>query len=164
MDLLTYADLESLRQRKTGNVPKSSNPPGKTVSLNSKRYLIVTYTVEFDRIHYPLPLPYMGKPDPRALQETIRQQRAEIKALRQQVVIFTFMIFSSPNPNGHVCYSHHFALLSTFHTLINSFEATLLFIVRLTFINVQNKILKNPIFKSAIFFSRCLLIYDIYEL
>jgi hypothetical protein len=43
--------------------------------------------------HYPLPLPYMGKPDPRALQETIRQQRAEIKALRQQVVIFRFHVF-----------------------------------------------------------------------
>jgi coiled-coil domain-containing protein 61 len=93
LDLLTYADLESLRQRKTGSVPKSAAPPGKTVSLNSKRYLIVTYTVEFDRIHYPLPLPYMGKPDPRALQETIRQQRAEIKALRQQVVIFRFHVF-----------------------------------------------------------------------
>ena len=86
--MLTYADLESLRQRKTGSVPKSAVPPGKTVSLNSKRYLIVTYTVEFDRIHYPLPLPYMGKPDPRALQETLRQQRAEIKALRQQVLLY----------------------------------------------------------------------------
>lgn len=84
LDLLTYADLESLRQRKTGSVPKSNVPHGKTVSLNSKRYLIVTYTVEFDRIHYPLPLPYMGKPDPRALQEVIRQQRSEIKAFRQQ--------------------------------------------------------------------------------
>ncbi|CAG2203446.1 CCDC61 [Mytilus edulis] len=84
LDLLTYADLESLRQRKTGSVPNSNVPHGKTVSLNSKRYLIVTYTVEFDRIHYPLPLPYMGKPDPRALQEVIRQQRSEIKAFRQQ--------------------------------------------------------------------------------
>lgn len=35
LDLLTYADLESLRQRKTGSVPKSNVPHGKTVSLNS---------------------------------------------------------------------------------------------------------------------------------
>ncbi len=39
----------------------------------------------FDRIHYPLPLPYMGKPDPRALQETIRTLRQEVKQLKAQV-------------------------------------------------------------------------------
>ncbi|OWF48721.1 Coiled-coil domain-containing protein 61 [Mizuhopecten yessoensis] len=83
LDLLTYSDLESLRQRKT-NVPKSSIPSNRSVSVNSKRYLILTYTVEFDRIHYPLPIPYMGKPDPRRLQETIRQLREELKAIRQQ--------------------------------------------------------------------------------
>lgn len=80
LDLLTFADLESLRQRKVGTAAaKTSIPANRTVSLNSKRYLILTYTVEFDRIHYPLPLPYMGKPDPRALQETIRQLREELK-------------------------------------------------------------------------------------
>ena len=35
---------------------------------------------------------------------------------------------------------------------------------RLTSINVQKKILKNPVFKSTILFSRCILLYDIYEL
>ncbi|XP_062617834.1 centrosomal protein CCDC61-like [Saccostrea cucullata] len=84
LDLLTFADLESLRQRKVGSTAKTSIPANRTVSLNSKRYLILTYTVEFDRIHYPLPLPYMGKPDPRALQETIRQLREELKSLRHQ--------------------------------------------------------------------------------
>lgn len=85
LDLLTFADLESLRQRKVGTAAaKTSIPANRTVSLNSKRYLILTYTVEFDRIHYPLPLPYMGKPDPRALQETIRQLREELKTLRHQ--------------------------------------------------------------------------------
>lgn len=83
LDLLTYADLESLRQRKAGTAPKPSIPQ-RTVSLNSKRYLILTYTVEFDRIHYPLPLPYVGKPDPRQLQELVRNLRAEIKTLKQQ--------------------------------------------------------------------------------
>lgn len=88
----------------------------------------MTYTVEFDRIHYPLPLPYMGKPDPRALQETIRQQRAEIKALRQQVVIFRFHVFpwflSTPDPKGSCCRNHR--KLITFEStplkLLNHFE------------------------------------------
>ncbi|KAH3854892.1 hypothetical protein DPMN_097451 [Dreissena polymorpha] len=84
LDLLTYADLESLRQRKSGSAAKPAAAQQRTVSLNSKRYLILTYTVEFDRIHYPLPLPYVGKPDPRQLQEQVRNLRAEIKALKTQ--------------------------------------------------------------------------------
>lgn len=83
LDLLTYSDLESLRQRKSGSSARTAIPQQRTVTLNSKRYLILTYTVEFDRIHYPLPLPYVGKPDPRALQEQIRLLRAELKALKQ---------------------------------------------------------------------------------
>lgn len=33
------------------------------------------------RIHYPLPLPYVGKPDPAALQKEIRALRAELSTL-----------------------------------------------------------------------------------
>lgn len=38
------------------------------------------------RIHYPLPLPYVGKPDPAALQKEIRTLRAELSALTSQGV------------------------------------------------------------------------------
>ncbi|XP_044227745.1 centrosomal protein CCDC61 isoform X2 [Thunnus albacares] len=80
LDLLTYADLELLRNRKAGVV---SRPRGhqQSSALTAKRYLILIYTVEFDRIHYPLPLPYVGKPDPAVLQKEIRALRAELSAL-----------------------------------------------------------------------------------
>ncbi|XP_013862202.1 centrosomal protein CCDC61 isoform X2 [Austrofundulus limnaeus] len=80
LDLLTYADLELLRNRKAGVVGR---PRGhqQSSALTAKRYLILIYTVEFDRIHYPLPLPYVGKPDPATLQKEIRTLRAEISAL-----------------------------------------------------------------------------------
>lgn len=83
LDLLTYADLELLRNRKAGVVGR---PRGQQQSpaLSAKRYLILIYTVEFDRIHYPLPLPYMGKPDPAALQKEIRALRAELNALSKR--------------------------------------------------------------------------------
>jgi len=42
------------------------------------------------RVHYPLPLPYVGKPDPRLLQDTIRQLQHDIDILKQQV-IYTVM-------------------------------------------------------------------------
>ncbi|XP_037323712.2 centrosomal protein CCDC61 isoform X3 [Pungitius pungitius] len=80
LDLLTYADLELLRNRKAGVV---SRPHGHQQSsvLTAKRYLILIYTVEFDRIHYPLPLPYVGKPDPAALQKEVRALKAQLGAV-----------------------------------------------------------------------------------
>lgn len=51
LDLLTYSDLEVLRQKKSGmsSSLKSGVPTSHTNHLMSKRYLILTYTVEFDR-------------------------------------------------------------------------------------------------------------------
>lgn len=48
LDLLTYADLELLRNRKAGVVGR---PRGlhQASALTAKRYLILIYTVEFDR-------------------------------------------------------------------------------------------------------------------
>ncbi|GFO03898.1 coiled-coil domain-containing protein 61 [Plakobranchus ocellatus] len=86
LDLLTYNDLETLRQKKSGaasSTVKSSMPAQRSAHITSKRYLILTYTVEFDRIHYPLPLPYVGKPNPQALQEEIRVLRSDLKKARQ---------------------------------------------------------------------------------
>lgn len=47
LDLLTYTDLESLRNRKLGGRPGTVAP--RSSQLNSKRYLILIYSVEFDR-------------------------------------------------------------------------------------------------------------------
>ncbi|XP_052027926.1 centrosomal protein CCDC61 isoform X1 [Apodemus sylvaticus] len=80
LDLLTYTDLESLRSRKLGGRPGAMAP--RSAQLNSKRYLILIYSVEFDRIHYPLPLPYQGKPDPVVLQGIIRSLKEELGRLR----------------------------------------------------------------------------------
>ncbi|XP_031833629.1 centrosomal protein CCDC61 [Nomia melanderi] len=78
LDLLTFEDLEFLRTRKLERT-SSSNLGNVT---NNRRYLILTYTVEFDRIHYPLPLEYCGLPDPIILQTTIRRLQAEIEKLQ----------------------------------------------------------------------------------
>lgn len=89
VDLLTYGDLESLRKQQHHRTGFGTQhiPGAKTRSqLHSKRYLIMTYTVEFDRIHYPLPLPYVGKPDPVQLQETIRKLREENQRLKEQLM------------------------------------------------------------------------------
>jgi len=58
LDILSYEDLKVLREQKLGT--KSRKTKERTDKLQTKRYLIMTYTVEFDQIHYPLPLTYTG--------------------------------------------------------------------------------------------------------
>jgi coiled-coil domain-containing protein 61 len=79
VDLLTYQDLEVLKSRKTGAPappPRAQNP------ANNKRYLIMTYAAEFDRVHYPLPLVYEENPDPQQLKRVISQLRSQVEALQ----------------------------------------------------------------------------------
>ena len=63
VDLLTYADLEALKSKRAGAPPRAA-PSSKT---NNKRYLILTYAAEFDRVHYPLPLLHEDAPSADAL-------------------------------------------------------------------------------------------------
>uniref|UniRef100_A0A3Q0S430 Centrosomal protein CCDC61 n=1 Tax=Amphilophus citrinellus TaxID=61819 RepID=A0A3Q0S430_AMPCI len=67
LDLLTYADLELLRNRKAGVVsrPRSHQQPS---ALTAKRYLILIYTVEFDRfVHSFVGLCSLRKSEPSGL-------------------------------------------------------------------------------------------------
>uniref|UniRef100_A0A8C9FCM7 Centrosomal protein CCDC61 n=1 Tax=Pavo cristatus TaxID=9049 RepID=A0A8C9FCM7_PAVCR len=82
LELLTYGDLEALRCCKAGvatRVPPSTSP------LSSKRYLILVYCVEFDRIHYPLPLPYVGEADMAVLRRLVQEQQDELAQLRDEL-------------------------------------------------------------------------------
>lgn len=79
LDLLTFEDLELLRSRKITKSIGSAN--------NNRRYLILTYVVEFDKIRYPLPLEYCGPPDPVILQATIRRLEVELAKAREELVL-----------------------------------------------------------------------------
>ncbi|CAF0876497.1 unnamed protein product [Brachionus calyciflorus] len=83
VDLLTYSDLEALRSKKT-----NSMSDGSTLNFNSqhnnKRFLILTYNVEFDRINYPLQLNYQGKTNVNFLVDTIKKLKNVIKSYETQ--------------------------------------------------------------------------------
>lgn len=80
VDVLTYTDLEMLKARKGA-------PGGDTETITSqsssrsqtKRYVILTYRGEFDRVHYPLPLSYEATPNADSLQRTIRRLRNRLQ-------------------------------------------------------------------------------------
>jgi len=90
VDLLTYADLEQLRQRRlaaAGGAQSAADAAGAAAvasanASSNKRYLILTYSGEFDRVHYPLPLLYDDKPDVNAMRLQIATLRRENDRLR----------------------------------------------------------------------------------
>eukprot|EP00794_Sanderia_malayensis_P020309 gene20309-22306_t len=85
LDLMTYADLESLRSQKSNGTSNYQHRKANSSQLNNKRYLIMTYTVEFDRIHYPLSLQFIGQSDTISLRKKIKDQHDEIKQLKFQL-------------------------------------------------------------------------------
>ena len=79
VDLLTYADLELLKTRKGGENSSGVSNTSASFRGNNKRYLILTYTVEFDRVHYPLPLAFEDTPNVSSLRRTIVRLQKELK-------------------------------------------------------------------------------------
>ncbi|RNA38001.1 coiled-coil domain-containing 61-like isoform X3 [Brachionus plicatilis] len=79
IDLLTYQDLELLRSKKLNSINEASN-----VNSNNKRFLILTYSVEFDKINYPLQLNYQGKTNVNVLIDTIKKLKNVIKNYESQ--------------------------------------------------------------------------------
>lgn len=84
LDLLTYEDLKVLREQKLGKQRRRHKRIVEN-KLQTKRYLIMTYSVEFDQIHYPLPLTYVGKTDPASLKNQICDFKLEIENLKRQL-------------------------------------------------------------------------------
>ncbi|KAG0589712.1 hypothetical protein M758_1G039700 [Ceratodon purpureus] len=81
VDLLTYQDFEMLKNRKMRDIGTQALRS----ATNNKRYLILTYTGEFDRVHYPLPLLHEDNPEPEALKRTIRRLRDELEDVKAQL-------------------------------------------------------------------------------
>ncbi|CAM9880362.1 unnamed protein product, partial [Ectocarpus fasciculatus] len=100
VDLLTYADLELLKARRVGSTNNQQQAAGvsgsegganRTTSstgttngggggsgANNKRYLILTYAAEYDRVHYPLPLAFVDSPQRQQLERTIDRLREDL--------------------------------------------------------------------------------------
>jgi coiled-coil domain-containing protein 61 len=79
VDILTFADLEALRSKAARKAPSTSSAS----KDNNKRYLILTYAAEFDKVNYPLPLSFIDEPSAHDLKSTVNRLRAELQLLRK---------------------------------------------------------------------------------
>eukprot|EP01038_Epipyxis_sp_PR26KG_P007211 gene7211-9841_t len=83
IDLLSHSDLEILKAKKFGNnsnTNSSNNNIDFKTKQNLKKYAILTYSGEFDKVHYPLPLAFEDTPNYSALQRTIQRLRDKLKS------------------------------------------------------------------------------------
>ena len=67
LDLLTAQDLAQLKARKQGASAQSDHTQ---VDPKQKRYLILTLSGEYEKVHYPMPLVFLEEPDIGALRRT----------------------------------------------------------------------------------------------
>ena len=94
IDLLTFQDLEQLKAKK--NTSQTSNNSNSNPN-NKKRYVILTYVGEFERVHYPLPLNFVEDPEPDVLRRTIERMRNQIMMQRSN----TFSVRSEQHVNTY---------------------------------------------------------------
>lgn len=85
LDVLSNEDLDALRQA-NGLGSKNASTQGITANAKSKRYLILTYQGEFDKVHYPMALQYCEAEDVSELKRTIIRLRDELEAGRKSQI------------------------------------------------------------------------------
>jgi coiled-coil domain-containing protein 61 len=83
IDLLTYADLELLKAKKSEE-PKKALTQEQNKKLLAKRYLILTVCCESERVHYPLPLNYEENPDEETMRKTLNRLKTELELTRRK--------------------------------------------------------------------------------
>lgn len=85
VDILTYSDLEMIKARQLGSMSTNSNSLNTSkASITSsksplKRYIILTYAAEFDRVHFPLPLAFQDDSNIDSLKRSIARLRKRLK-------------------------------------------------------------------------------------
>ena len=55
--------------------------PSEPVEIKAKRYLILTLTAEFEKVHYPLPLNYLEDPGVEVLRRTLTRMQSQVDVL-----------------------------------------------------------------------------------
>jgi len=84
IDLLSYKDLEMMRNKKAQNNSNNlneSNSMNADLSVINKKYFIISYTNEFEKVHFPLPLSFILQPDISHTLRTIER----LKKLNQKI-------------------------------------------------------------------------------
>jgi len=88
LDVLTARDLEMLRRHANPQAGNPQGPPATTgaAAQSDKRYLILTYRAEFDKVHYPLPLALEERSEEDTLKTLVSRLQGELGDARRTIV------------------------------------------------------------------------------
>jgi coiled-coil domain-containing protein 61 len=87
LDILTPHDLELLKSRKTGTGLSNASQSSMALKTKEKRYLILTFKGEFEKVHYPLPLTFDELPATETMKSTISRLAKELEQIKSRTVI-----------------------------------------------------------------------------
>mmetsp|Transcript_10384 Transcript_10384/g.23464 ORF Transcript_10384/g.23464 Transcript_10384/m.23464 type:complete len:603 (+) Transcript_10384:106-1914(+) len=82
LDVLTARDLDMLRRHANPQGPPTTSGAGQS----DKRYVILTYCAEFDKVHYPLPLPLETRSEEETLKKLVSRLRSELAEARNTIM------------------------------------------------------------------------------
>lgn len=82
LDVLTARDLEMLRRHANPQGPPTTNP---AAAQSDKRYVILTYRAEFDKVHYPLPLPLDERSEEDVLRTMVGRLKSELSQAQDTI-------------------------------------------------------------------------------
>lgn len=90
LDVLTARDVAMLRRHANPQTATPQEPPATTgaVAQSDKRYLILTYRAEFDKIHYPLPLALEERSEADTLKALVSRLQGELADARRAIVSY----------------------------------------------------------------------------
>eukprot|EP00933_Yihiella_yeosuensis_P028899 TRINITY_DN22672_c0_g1_i3.p1 TRINITY_DN22672_c0_g1~~TRINITY_DN22672_c0_g1_i3.p1 ORF type:complete len:609 (+),score=129.30 TRINITY_DN22672_c0_g1_i3:53-1879(+) len=94
LDVLTARDLEMLRRHANPQGP----PTTSTAGQSDKRYMILTYRAEFDKVHYPLPLPLDERTEEETLRATVARLRNELSQAHSSIAQLEIKASAAPPP------------------------------------------------------------------
>ena len=75
--MLTQQDLIEMKQKK-GIASTASSAQKSVANKHEKRYMILTFDGEFEKVHYPLPLAYCEEPDIQSMFTTFQRLQGHI--------------------------------------------------------------------------------------
>lgn len=83
LDILTARDLEMLRRHANPQGPPATTS---TASQSDKRYMILTYRAEFDKVHYPLPLAMDEQSEEDRLRSMVERLRTQLSQAQGTII------------------------------------------------------------------------------
>jgi hypothetical protein len=82
IDFLTPQDIELLKAKRKSNSQTQNKNSSSNPQQSTKRFVILTQSTDFDKVHFPLTLYWIVNPDQESLKRTLKRVAEEYKKMK----------------------------------------------------------------------------------